>query len=447
MKRICRSVMEVHVAVLLGLSIASMPCAAQAASPASAFGLLRDKLLQLLQLDGNRQVWLSASAAGINVDATDRGQLNDIANICLPPEPVISSYNSSQRLDQVYETILDGMVPSKQSRLPGYEQARSLVINPDGSPSAHYLAYSSYEKTYMGALNALAQAPNMQVENEWKDRLRLIEVNWAAFGFKEEIAAALSTINADALSNAGFAAIMKRRQLLEHYRQLSLTPTDASAAFRSPISEFLPMPPNWSNSGGWVKVSYSEPDLSREWVSSSRTTHADNDGVTKFTVELEIKRVAIRRPWFDSEVLVGPGLWTWRKSEGVSGFPYVAVDPGADGAPVSSSENSYGGRRIDCALLPIEFVIARERTFTGTVSRKQYAEIMQGFSSNGSFSTLRQFSEDGVLPKVTSENAENVTFKVANSGMRVVAFLSEILHKLPNPDRNGEWPHEAWLPP
>jgi hypothetical protein len=39
-----------------------------------------------------------------------------------------------------------------------------------------------------------------------------------------------------------------------------------------------------------------------------------------------------------------------------------------------------------------------------------------------------------------------ITFKLIDPNISVVAFLSQVLQKLPNPDRRVEWPPEAWLP-
>jgi hypothetical protein len=351
----------------------------------------RGKLVEVLGLKDSPTIWLSVSFNGQVLSLGNKGEAADLANVCLGPEPTILSFNRIKPLSAIYETIINSSVFPKQSRLHGYEQAIRLLKKPDGSLTNHYMAYMKYENTYTELLNQVLQAKSPEAEQTWSERLRQTELNWAHFGYKEEIAGALNTIHADAFSNTSQAANQRRPQVLDHFRALSLSPSDTLNAFRSPLSEFLPTLSSWSDTQGWLKISYSELDplIKTNTLSPSASNDA---GFTRFTYELDVKRISIHRPWLDLELLTRPQSWTWRRTNKTYVFPLVAVDPSPDGTPVASSANSYDGHAIDCALLPFELIIARERSLLATMSRKAYEEALD---TNGSFGTLLALSKAG----------------------------------------------------
>ena len=162
------------------------------------------------------------------------------------------------------------------------------------------------------------------------------------------------------------------------YQGIGLSGTDITGAYKSPLSEVSPQVEKWPLDSGWVNVSYSEDQTSlrySEHTSQTRGfgglslgfvtaigTGGGSDGsvsrvtqVQKFSYKYSLKRITIRRPWFDPEVFFEPSSWTWKKIANTSNYPLVAVRADETGKPVPSPVKVYENSDVDCPLVPTEF--------------------------------------------------------------------------------------------
>lgn len=54
-----------------------------------------------------------------------------------------------------------------------------------------------------------------------------------------------------------------------------------------------------------------------------------------------------------------------------------------DGLPQASASPTYNNFQVNCALLPVEAVIARNRKIVATVSKTDYEEVRKSGSAGG----------------------------------------------------------------
>jgi hypothetical protein len=170
--------------------------------------------------------------------------------------------------------------------------------------------------------------------------------------------------------------------------------------------------------------------------------------VKNFSYSFEVKRVDISRPWLDTEVFLEPRGWTWRKNPNTVSFPRVSDGLDTNGKPVLPPNRVYNDATIDCAALPVEFIIARKRSLVATVSKSDYQLIQTSGSSGGGGSLFGIFGGGGSRSWSTttiSENGNDVTFKVEGPGIAVIGMISESLPKAPNANVADKWPSNAWL--
>ncbi len=228
--------------------------------------------------------------------------------------------------------------------------------------------------------------------------MRNAEQDWTASGYRYEVDSARN-ITAGEEYRAGATRQQRRRDMLAAYRAGGLTGTDVLGAFTSPASRFSPEPSAWATTNAWVKVSFdSQADMSRYseeksrkrgfaglslgFVSIGGTAGGNRTTVTKvhqvyskLTYEFELMRASIKRPWLDTTLIFEPFDWTWKKTPNTVEYPYVAIAKNADGVPRRTRpRRCTTTRRISCAMLPLDAVVARKRKIVATVNKTDYPE-------------------------------------------------------------------------
>lgn len=418
----------------------------------------------------NSSVWLSLSTVGSFVDANDVSQINDLANFCPEPLPVIQSYSRARKMDQIYENVLNGLTGPVRDHSAEYTLARAFLRNAEGNGSSdEYEQYGAYESQYNSTFSEYLRSTDDSERRDKLNEIQAIERDWLLFGYRAEVDEALDVINSE---NALFGAILQgqRRRVLNAYRAGGLAPSDVPGAFKSPASEISPPVDRWPGSA-WTEFSFDHTIVDRDYNATSsseqgfgglslgfvtvgvssgggNSTVSDVTTISQFSYSYELARVQIRRPWLDARVFFEPTAWTWKDNTSTSEFPLVANSTTPQGRPVASAVNLYDNFRVDCPLLPLELIIARNRTLTATVSKESYSRITTSGSSGGGGGLFGIFGGKKKRWSTTKidETDDTVTFSINAPEIAVIGVISEILPLLPEPNRADNWPDDAWLP-
>lgn len=428
-----------------------------------AFGVSVDDPLQ--------PVWVSLSTVGSVVDPADKAQVNLLANFCPPATPVLAAYGLEPKLDLIYENVINGIVGPKRQFSDDYKTARAYLVSA-GEDSAAVKKYGEHQKNYVAAWLDFVYAKDAPTRHLASIAKQQALEAWRSLGFRYEVDRARSITEAEE-SRAGEIRQQRRRTVLADYRDLSFQGTnDVVGAFKSPVSGVSPPVSNWQDQDGWVHVSYSaESRINRYTLERSAqsgfgglslgfltigasggggaTTETKLNRVYNLSYDLELKRVAITRPWLDATVFFQPYDWTWRKVGNTPIFPHVAVERAAEGRPIPSPAGVYDNHLVACSLLPLELIIARKRTITATVSKADYQKMESSSSVGGAVGLFGIFGGVGQssssMLKI-NEDAENVTFMIDSQGLSVIGLISQFLPLAPQPNALESWPANAWLP-
>lgn len=442
-------------------------------SPEQAISVFYEALRNILGFNSvaSTKQWLGVSMVGSLVDAADVSQVNDLANFCPTTDPVILSYNRTRKLDRIYDKLNKSLMGPLRPPLQTVKDAQALITNSDGTPTVHYSKYSKYEDDHIKAFSAFLTAKSPAERTMANIAMQKVDKDWSLFGYRSEIDGARGVLSTNDMRFDG-PMVQHRIDVLNYYLAAGLAPTDIAGAFKAPASELSPAVDKWPDAAGWLGVKYSNDEINTHYSSSTSSSRGfgglnlgfiqvaasggGNNGsesrvskVYNFAYAFELKRIAIRRPWLDTEVFFEPAAWTWRQLASTTEYPLVATSADGAGKPVSSSKNIYDNVSIDCALLPQELIIARNRVLVATVSKSDYSQITSSGSVSGGGGLFGIFGGGGGKSWTTTEissDANNVTFKVEAPGIAVIGLVSEILPKLPNPNLKDNWPADAWLP-
>jgi hypothetical protein len=446
-------------------------------TPEQAESVLYESLRSLLGFpvgaadNGSSKLWLAMSIVGSVVDASDQSEVNDLANFCPEPLPVIRSYRRERKLDLIYEKVVKSLTGPLRPQSQAYKDALAVLTSSPGVESPDYSAYKVYLGKYADLDSSFLKSKDpaertVIVQNEIN-----MTNDWKILGFKDEVEAALGTIKTED-NNFGQVAANHRVDVLAAYRRFGLAPSDVSGAFKSPASELSPSVDKWPNTDGWVHMDYSAQDTSSRYDASTSSRRGwgglslgfinvvgsggDNNSSTSsvksannFSYQFELKRIAVRRPWFDPEVFVERTAWTWKKASNTPTYPHVAINPDGNGKPILPTDNTYDNTKIDCSLIPQELIIARNRSLTATVSKSDYQKIESSSSASGGGSLFGIFggSSSGSWSHTKiSEDTNNVTFKIDSPGIAVIGVISEQISQLPEPNLADNWGDNAWIP-
>ncbi|MBL1255963.1 hypothetical protein [Methylocystis sp. Sn-Cys] len=442
-------------------------------TPEQAMSVLYEKLRGTLGFSGeSKKNWLSLSMVGSLVDSSDLSQVNDLANFCPDTQPVIQSFQRARKIDLIYEKLLNSLTgplrPEPQDVKDAQDRLRTRTSPPAETPE--YSVWKSYQKSYSTKFGDLFTSKTPAERAQKQNELLQIDKDWKVLGYKSYIAEAFNVINANDIK---YGAIKQenRRDVLSYYRLSGLAPSDTPGAFKAPASEVSPTVDKWDDVAGWSKFLYTSKSTSTDFnqsTSNARGFGGLNLGfitivggggsgsgstskvtnVDQFDYSFELKRVTIRRPWLDTEVFFEPAGWTWRKSPNTAQFPYVSAYVDSNGKPAAPTEVVYDNKPIDCAMLPLELVIARNRSLTTTTTKQTYDETVSTGSVSGGGGFFGIFGghggKDWSSIKI-SETGNDVTFKIDAPGIAVIGIISEVIPVLPEPNLHDTWPDNAWI--
>jgi hypothetical protein len=426
-----------------------------------------------LQDDKSGDVWLSLSTVGAVVATDDAAQVNDLADFCPAPKPIIDAFARAPRLDAVYEQVINNLVGPQKDYTPAYYAAKAVLYS-NGKKTPQYQKYLEKAQAHLTAFKEVGAAKNSGERSQAVKDMNDADRAWSVEGYKAEIDKALSTMSTEEY-RTGFSSQRKRIDTLNGYRSIAISGTDAIyGAFSSPQSTFSPAAATWTTSNaGWVSVGYDSTQLEKRYSKEESESRgfgglslgflnlvgsgADRgkvehkiDNVYKLSYSYDVLRVQIRRPWLDDAVLLQPFDWTWVKSKATKEFPYISVARDASSLqPMASPTSTYDNKNIGCALLPVEFVVAKNRKATATVSKDDYQLIEKSGHRSGGGSLFGIFGGGGSSSwssVKTSEDATTVTFTVQSDGVAVIGVISQILPVAPQPNPASSWGATAWLP-
>lgn len=419
--------------------------------------------------DSNSSIWLSLSLVGSFVDANDQSQVNDLANFCPDPTPVLVSYARIRKLDDIYQKLLNSLTGPKRDHSKAYEDAQKFLRGSSGMGGQEYTTYFTYYDKYNAAFAEYLLSNDASVRAQKLDAIARIERDWLTFGYRAEVEKMFEIIDNENFTY-GDIEQQRRRRILLAYRAAGLSASDKPGAEKSPASELSLPPGQWANAA-WTSVKFSQGDtemtysaeqsarqgfggLSLGFVQIVGTAGGGNSSesrvnkVSNFEYSYEVARISIRRPWLDTDVLFEPQGWTWQVSQNTSIYPLVSSGADANGAPTSPSAKIYDNTAIDCPLYPLELVIARNRSLTATVSKDSYESITSSGSSGGGGGLFGLFGGSRKTWTTTkiSETSSDVTFRIDAPTIAVVGMISQFVPKLPTPNTSDVWPDNAWLP-
>jgi hypothetical protein len=444
-------------------------------TPEQVYFLLHDAIREALGVtpeDPQQPFWVSLSTVGSVADAADKANINDLANFCPPPSPVLVAYTREPKLDMIYERLINGMISPKRTYSSSYKKAKAFLVQ-NGANSPEVEKYRQYERAYIVAWSNYVYATDAAGRQLARLATQTALDDWNSLGFRQEVDQALNITAAEEF-RAGDIRQRRRRNVLQAYRDLGFTGSnDVIGAFKSPASGLSPEIAKWGEQDGWVKISYSAASRMERYSqqNSSRsgfagfslgfiTIGATGGGgnvsesrvkeVNNFAYDFEVKRVSIKRPWLDTTLFFEPFDWTWKRLANTTVFPRVAVPRSETGRPVQSPAPTYDNKTIACSLLPVELVIARKRVVTATMSKSDYQRVEESSNVSGAVGLFGIFGGAGGgswhSTKV-SEDANTVTFIIESPGTAIIGLISQFMPFAPQPNRTENWPADAWIPP
>ncbi len=415
----------------------------------------------------NREQYLSMSIVGAVADKEDRNAINELANTCPPRERYVASYYSLVHLDAIYQKALEGMIGPSRPKSQKYLDAKAYLSDQDVIST-----YNDYQNAYIEAMSAYIAGTDPKKRPELLARAQIALKNWKVYGSKGEVDAALLTLDTE---GGGFSdsRIADHVAVLDSYKGLGLDHTDPLSliTYKSPVSEVSPPRDKWDEPEGWVKISFDHSQFSKYYSSTTsgksgfgglslgfvtvgatsggnKTQETRVSNVRSFSYSFELKRVGIVRPWLDTRIFTQPGAWTWKRNPNTTEFPYISYGSDGDGTPQVAPASVYDNAPIFCPMIPLEMIIARNRTITATTSKSDYSLITTSGSSGGGggFSFLFGGTKKTWTTQNVTENGDDVTFTVEAPGTAVVGFISGLVPELPMPNPNDTWSEEAWRP-
>lgn len=471
MKRRCLSLLVgVAASGLLGPTVAvAQPYTAQ-----QAIAGLHHAIRSALGFDApgsSDRFWLSLSLVGPVASSSDRPLINDLANFCPLPTSVIETYARVRRLDAIYQRVLQGLTGPLRPETEDFRRARAVVATPTGDETSQYQEYRRFQREYSEAFNAFVAATDPNQRRSYQQRLAEIRERWAVFGFQNEVDGAFAVMDR-ANHTFSLPRIRQRTNILNAWRDSGIQSNDPIAgSYRSPASELSPAVESWTDENGWVRFDYNHTQtsslatddyvrrsgfggLSLGFVTIGGTGGGGSGGsssvstASTYSYSFQIRRVIIRRPWLDTEVFYQPTGWTWMRQAGSASYPRVAENRSSSNPPADPTAKIYDNQEVACPLLPLEFIVARNRSVTATVSNSSYEEMTRSSSSNvgGSLFGLFGGRRETVTTQVVTRTSDNTTFRMDAPGVVIIGIISERLPTLPDPNLLDSWPNDAWLP-
>jgi hypothetical protein len=460
--------------IFLGiLSAASSPgpLYSEPYTPEQAISVFHQAIRNAIDPSMSNKFWLSLSLIGAVAESSDLSIVNDLANFCPERTPVIDSFTRVRRLDAIYEKVLAGLTGPLRPETAEYRAARDYLFNPQTKlDTPEYAAYEAHSDAFAEALSNYFAEKDTAKKVLLQRKVNKAVDKWSISGYRGEVEAAMWQVE---LGETKFGLVKngRRARILKAFRNAGLKPSDVDGAYRAPLSELSPPVDTWSNDTGWATFSYSSQQIDSSYDGSYSQSRgfgglslgfinlvASGGGgdsnehsvreVKEFSYGFDLKRVQIRRPWFDGDVFFEPQSWTWKKNANTTTFPRVAEGLDENGQPKEPVSAVYDNQSIGCPLLPLDLIIARKRTLTATVSKADYQKIVESGSVSGGGSLFGIFGGGGSRSWTTTkirETETDVTFKVEAPSIAVIGVISEVVPTLPSPNVADTWPPEAWI--
>jgi len=243
-------------------------------TPEQAVSVLYESLRTTLGFNSVAQAkqWLSLSMIGTLVEPDDFSQVNDLANFCPATDPVLLTYNRVRKLDRIYEKINLSLVAPVKPETQEIKDANAVIRNADGSATSKYVAYNDYEAKYIAKFSEFLKSKSAEERVSLQPEIAKIRRDWGLFGYRDDIDTARGVLTSHAMRMGG-PMVQRRQDILDHYRDSGLKPSDAQiGAFKSPTSELSPPVDKWPESSGWTGIKYSSDETSTHYSSTSSSS-------------------------------------------------------------------------------------------------------------------------------------------------------------------------------
>lgn len=425
--------------VIAYLVFSLTPCApAHAIDGATLLTNLKRQLNQALavkQLDDNSITAFVMAMPGIPLDPdvkfddpNDRQLLFKVLNIV--PTGDISGQNSSDRMSDIYEHVLDGSEPTVSN--PKQPQLQKEADDLKKKWTAMAEPYYRYKAGY---LQAQADANTALATGDPAAKVKLARAGFAKAQWEDPTKgdrAGFEKTFKDWTSKAYDAA---GGEPWPTWR----TDFDDAKTVGFPVDTW-PKYTSWAGSSGWTTLSFSDSDLQKSSSSSTvqvngsagffgfgarggGTTHVEvsSEELNKMSISLDLKRVVLFRDWLYASVFRSH-KWKWK-------------DP-AD-SPISlgffnKAKGVFEGRM---PLLPTSLVLVRNVTLSGSWSKDFRETIEKNMSASGGWS-FGPFSIGGGY--ANSSRNSNSRVQLSDSAIvipdpQILGWYCDILPKSPDP--------------
>jgi len=384
--------------------------------------------------------------------------LLSLADDQILPGPV--AVKTGGRLSDAYNHVLLNKVSARTELTKDEQEKLNALLDLVKADGTAMQKYNDLEDDYVAASTKLAiaqQADAVMAAKTKADGSSADSKISKAEIYKKEVARALRLWQTDGRRDAIDAAFGKIREYDNKdqsawWERLVTTYNLGLDQFKNRLAVFNPKPADWNKNSGWVKFSFSSNEASDSSKNSSRDiSAAASINVGKFgfsgsggnslkegntasksmesTIEFELKRVFISRPWLDVNVFKSHG---WKFNDNFS------KDFLSSGETLQDAQN--GKARMP--MLTESLILIRNLVVTGGLAEdmtnfrkettKAKAKIKYGpfFSANASYEKTDE--AEGSSHK---ESQASIT----SEEMQVIGFISTFLPKAPDPNPDIKW--------
>ncbi|MFJ1212278.1 hypothetical protein [Burkholderia pyrrocinia] len=397
---------------------------------------------------------LILAAPGLPVDATlnpnslgDRKKIVELFDVA--PQASWIYRASATKISDVYQAILSNHEPALTSLTVAQKNqlaAAQKIIYKNSNHAAYSDAYNRYSSARTDLAIALQNVQDFQrnhpddsIPVQLSDKLEVARDNFNLLGDKNTIIAAKATI--DNLENLNPEVYWGA--LAERFDQNTFN----FGASKIPVYEFSPSYPQWSDqSQSWTNYSLSDADIESHASSSHSSisggvgggwglwsfggayghsetaTHIDIDG-KDFSLQFELLRVSVFRPWMDAAVFHSQ-TWQWQPEKEYSNKLI------SDGADIDNGGTPKGLM----PLLPLQIILARNVTLTA----KWTTDIKNTFDSQTNTSVRGGWGPfSGSYNRTDSNSSSDGSIKISGGTItfpkpQVIGFLVEALPRSPD---------------
>lgn len=352
------------------------------------------------------------------------------------------------QVSTAYKNILDYKLFPLASITPHEQEKLNYAIN-----SYNSLKYKCEEAmyNYFDASDALNEAfisyENDSTRPRPSARLRAQEQaalqKWIVAG---KIAQETNIAIIEQYQSSEGAAFWEKLQDKFEYNQKKI----ANGVEFAPVTLF-PSYKNWDKDEGWIRFEFNQKDMDNQKTSISISAasnlssdygivsiegegaYVEDKGYTKveetnLTFKCELKRVTLDRPWMNA-LLFTSRAWKFSQNAPVSEY--------SSGGGIAENIKPTG----PFVSVPTTYILARNVEITGTFKDAVEEKLRRNMEASaavgiGPFSISGRVSNGETEEKIKGTIAKN---SIRINNIQIIASLSQILPKLPNPDPNLPW--------